>query len=335
MDTSKRSLGITLCIAATVSWGGMFPIMTHALRHIDPFTFTCMRYTIAGAMFLLLLVRLEGGAALRLTGERVWLAWAFGTAGFAGFQFLVFYGQKLIGVGGELVTSIMMATMPMLGFFVNWFLKKVAPPKWAALFILMSLTGVLLVVSKGNVVSLLHQPKIYGPAALILFAALCWVIYTAGAGFFPTWSPYRYTALTTLMGLGSAMVITLGLLVGHAVAVPTGGDVVSILPELAYMGVVAGFGGVLCWNIGNKILTPLNGVLFMDVVPITAFTITALTGTVPVAAQLVGAGLTATALLCNNVYLRHRLATPAATPEPAVVTAAAEPAASGAGAVSR
>ena len=41
----------------------------------------------------------------------------------------MFWGQKLIGVGGELVASIMMATMPMLGFFVNWFLKKVAPPK--------------------------------------------------------------------------------------------------------------------------------------------------------------------------------------------------------------
>ncbi len=42
----------------------------------------------------------------------------------------------------------------------------------------------------------------------------------------------------------------------------------AIIPHLLYMSLIASFIGVLCWNIGNKITTPLNGILFTDVVPV-------------------------------------------------------------------
>lgn len=256
-------------------------------------------------MFLVFLGMREGTAGFRLKGERIGLAWLFGTIGFAGFQFLVFFGQDLIGERGALNASIMMATMPMMGFGVNWVLRKVVPPKFALVFIAMSFAGVLLVVSEGNFANLLSRPAEFGPNALLLFAALCWVVYTSGAGYFPGWSPIKYTAITTVMGLGSATVITGIILAAGGVAVPTAGAVVSVLPQLAYMSVVAGFVGVLSWNFGNKYLGALNGVLFMDVVPITAFVVSALTGVVPAGVQIAGGVLTALALVFNNIYLRR------------------------------
>jgi drug/metabolite transporter (DMT)-like permease len=81
----------------------------------------------------------------------------------------------------------------------------------------------------------------------------------------------------------------------------------SILPYLGYMVLVAGVLAVLCWNLGNKILTPTNGVLFLDVVPLTAFAVEALAGTPIAPGQLMGAACTATALLLNNLYQRHRV----------------------------
>lgn len=311
---SNYSRGVLLCLVATVSWGGMFPVMTSALRHIDPFTFTCLRYGIAGLVFLAVLMAMEGRGALRLKGQRPVLAWVFGTAGFAGFQFLVFLGQQLAGPEGALVASIMMATMPMLGFLVNWVVRKAVPPKAALAFILMSFVGVVLVVTEGNVAALLREPGAYKADLLIILGALCWVIYTVGATFFPQWSPVRYTTITTGLGLMSAVAITAVLLATGLVAVPSAGQVGTVLPELAYMSLVAGFVGVLAWNMGNKILTPLNGVLFMDVVPVTAFAVSALTGTVPVPMQLVGAAITAAALVGNNLYMRHRMAAPAPAP---------------------
>jgi drug/metabolite transporter (DMT)-like permease len=329
-DQKNYGQGVLLCLTATLSWGGMFPIMDVTLRHIDPFTFTCMRYAIAGLVFLGVLRARERKLTVPpLPRKRLALAWLFGTAGFAGFQFLVFFGQHLIGKQGALNASIMMATMPMMGALVTWVLKKVAPPRGALGFIALSFCGVILVITQGHLGRLFSDPGTYGADALLLFAALCWVIYTSGAGYFPDWSPIRYTTITTGLGLASAAVITAVLLAVGAEPVPTGGNVVTILPELAYMSLIAGFVGVLAWNIGNRKLGPLNGVLFMDVVPITAFTISVITGVVPSPMRFVGAGITALALVLNNIYLRRyaarKAAAAAATATPLTAQVPAQP----------
>ena len=101
--------GIVFCIIATLSWGAMFPVMNDALLHIDPFTFTLLRYSLAGVAFLAVLLYREGTVSLNLRGDRVWLAWLFGTAGFAGFGFMVFLGQQMAGAEGALTASILMA----------------------------------------------------------------------------------------------------------------------------------------------------------------------------------------------------------------------------------
>jgi drug/metabolite transporter (DMT)-like permease len=300
------SKGVLFCLIATVSWGAMFPVMNDALLYIDPFSFTSLRYFIAGLAFLALLIWREGGASLRLHGERIGLAWLFGTAGFAGFGFLVFLGQQLAGKEGALTASITMATQPMLGLLVTWLIRKIAPPVYSFVFILLSFCGVVLVVTKGNFLVYMHAPQSLSANLLILLGALCWVMYTIGATFFPKWSAYKYTTVTTGLGLTSVFAINGILYATGAVAVPSLHAITAILPHLAYMSLIAGFVGVLCWNIGNKILTPLNGVLFMDVVPLTAFIISALLGVIPSGAQLLGGSFTALALVLNNLYLRAR-----------------------------
>jgi len=77
-----------------------------------------------------------------------------------------------------------------------------------------------------------------------------------------------------------------------------------VIPHLIYMALVAGLMAVLCWNIGNRIITPTNGVLFMDVVPVTAFLVSALNGVLPTHMQIIGAAITATALVLNNLNQR-------------------------------
>ncbi|MGW0208782.1 hypothetical protein ACWDZ8_24265 [Streptomyces sp. NPDC003233] len=99
-------------------------------------------------------------------------------------------------------------------------LRKVVPPKGALASIAMSFVGVILVVSDGSLSTLLSHPGDFGPDALLLFAALRWVLYTSGATYFPGWSPIKYTAPA----------------------------VTTILPELACMSVIAGFVGVLGWT---------------------------------------------------------------------------------------
>lgn len=296
--------GIVFCIIATLSWGAMFPVMNDALLHIDPFTFTLLRYSLAGVAFLAVLLYREGTVSLNLRGDRVWLAWLFGTAGFAGFGFMVFLGQQMAGAEGALTASILMATQPMLGLLVNWVLRKVVPPSYSIFFIALSFCGVALVVTKGDVGALLSAPENFSADILIFLGALCWVLYTIGGSFFPSWSPYKYTTVTTGLGLISVLFINIVLWLNGTIAIPSAQQLNMVAPHLAYMAFVAGFVGVLCWNIGNKILTPLNAVLFMDVIPLTAFLISAAQGVVPAHVQIIGASLTGIALVCNNLCVR-------------------------------
>lgn len=298
------SKGLISCLLATISWGAMFPVMTDALHYIDPFNFTTMRYAIAGFAFALILWFREGRGGFSLSGQRWILAWLFGTFGFAGFGFLVFLGQQMAGPSGALTASIMMATMPMLGLLTVWALKKNRPHASTFGFILMSFTGVLLVITNGNATSVLNSSLNLTANLLLIAGAFCWVLYTVGGSYFPHWSPVRYTTMTTLLGMISVGTIDVTLIITGNIAVPQLSTVSLVTPHLLYMALVAGLIAVLCWNIGNRIITATNGVLFMDVVPVTAFIVSALTGVVPTSVQLTGAVITATALILNNLNQR-------------------------------
>ncbi len=301
---------VLYCLAATVSFGLMFPVMASALTHVDPFTFTSLRYLVAGAASLALLRGREGPGALRLRGEPIALAWLLGSVGFAGFGLLVFLGQQLAGRDGALTASIMAARQPMLGVLIVSAARRVLPPLHTVLFVLLSFCGVALVVTKGDIGSLLSEPQDHSANTLIVVGMVCWLIYTFGAARFTTWSILRYTAMTMWLGLTTIVAVNLSLMATHMVPVPSAADLAAVIPHLLYMGLIASFTGVLCWNLGNKLLTPLNGVLFMDVVPITAFIVSSVAGVVPTRFQVVGACIAGTALVLNNLYSRRRARRP-------------------------
>ncbi|WP_322087295.1 DMT family transporter [Burkholderia sp. BCC1999] len=303
---SAYGKGIAACVCATILMGVMFPVMTDALRYIDPFTFTSLRYLIAGTAFVVLLRIVEGPNAFRPAGESVALAWLLGSIGFCGFGSFVFLGQQLAGDEGALSASIMMATQPMMGLLLNALVRRVAPAPVSVLFVVLSFAGVALVITRGDVIAALHEPQHYAANALIVVGALCWVVYTFGAARFTGWSALKYTTFTTCLGLTTIVAVNLVLIVTHGIAAPSWSAIHAVLPHLAYMGPVAGFGAILLWMTGNRILGPMNGVLFMDVLPITAFIVSAATGVVPNRAQIAGAALTGIALILNNLYLRRR-----------------------------
>jgi len=305
---ASYSKGVLLCVAAAILFGTMFPVMTDTLTHIDPFTFTSLRYLVGGACFLILLRIKEGPGAISFKGGSIPLAWLLGSVGFCGFGSFVFLGQQLAGPEGALTASIMMATQPMVGLLVNSAIRRSLPPLPVFAFILMSFSGIALVVTKGDIGALLSEPQNYAANALIVVGAACWVVYTFSASYFPSWSALKYTTMTLSLGLTSIIGLNVLLLATGTIHLPSMANLTAIIPNLLYMGPVAGFAAVLMWTTGNRILTPLNGVLFVDIVPITTFTVSALTGVVASPLQLAGAAVTGTALILNNLYLRRRAA---------------------------
>jgi hypothetical protein len=115
-----------------------------------------------------------------------------------------------------------------------------------------------------------------------------------------------YTVIACL-GLVSMYAINVVLIELRYIPVPSSGQAWTIMPQFLYMSLVAGAIAVLSWNMGNKIITPVNGVLIMNVVPVAAFAVSALSGIVPTPVQLAGAAITVAALVMNNLYQRQRV----------------------------
>ena len=66
--------------------------------------------------------------------------------------------------------------------------------------------------------------------------------------------------------------------------------------------------GVLSWNAGNKLLGVVNGVLFINFVPVTVFAIRIAQGHHFQPIEFVGAALVIGALIANNVVVRRATA---------------------------
>ena len=60
----KIVMGALFCLVAGITWGAQFPIAGSALKLIDPFYFTLLRYMVVSLILVLLLILSEGTKAL-------------------------------------------------------------------------------------------------------------------------------------------------------------------------------------------------------------------------------------------------------------------------------
>jgi drug/metabolite transporter (DMT)-like permease len=305
---NRAAAGAALLLTATIAWGGMFPIADRALHHVDPFWLTAIRYTGATLIFIALLVLAEGRAALSYAG-RFGRVLALGTAGFAGFNLLTYVGLEHTRPQSA---SLIVATMPLLTVLVIWARTRIAPAPALLGFVAAALAGVGLVISRGNLGDLAGG-GLGGGDALVLAGAILWIVYTTGAAAFADWSPLRFTALSAATGTLSILVITLAATGAGWIDAPSGHDLSVTAPAMVYVVIAAAVIAVLAWNSGIRMLGARDGTLFMNVVPITTFTIAIARGYRPDAAELIGAGITVGALVAANIHARRALAPVQAT----------------------
>lgn len=288
-------------LIAVLAWGGMFPIADSALRHVDAFNLTAIRYGVATVAFAGLLVAAEGRGALRYEGRFRSLL-GLGALGFAGFNLLVYVGLEHTQPQNA---ALIVATTPLVTVLVRWVRDGVRPARATLGFIALALVGVGLVVTKGS----LHTTVGAGDG-LVLVGVLGWVLYTTGAQRHADLSPLRYTALSAIGGTLTILAATAVADLAGWQAVPAPADLGAVWLELVYIVAFGAVIGVLAWNAGVRRIGPQNGVLFMNLVPVTTFAIEIARGYRPVTAELAGAALTVVALVAANLVGRRSAPAP-------------------------
>ena len=292
--------GLGWVVVTILCWVPLFPIAKRALPFVDAFAMGTIRYAIGGAMFVVLLIALEGRQALRYEGRFLQGA-LLGLIGITGFNVLVWYG--LTFTRPEHAAIIMGIQTPLTALGV-WLTRGVRPAGFTLACTAVAFSGVVLVVTRGDPVNAFEGGALVGDL-LVFLGALAWVTYTFASARFTGWSPIRFTVLTVLPG-------GVGLLVVNAVAIAAG---IGTLPSAQALGAIAwqivyfAVGtvvlGVLGFNFSVKYLGPLNTMLMLNLIPVGVFVIEAALGRSFALAEIAGASLVIGALVANNLYLRR------------------------------
>jgi drug/metabolite transporter (DMT)-like permease len=308
MDQSRLVRGVLLLAITIVAWGATFPIAKLALRHVDGYWLTAIRYAWLAPIFVALLWLVEGRAAFDY-GHRFLVAAMVGTLGYAGFNLLSYIGLGYTRADHAAIINTLQAPMTALA---HWLWRGVRPSRFTLACIGAAIAGVVLVVTKGDPAQALEGGSLYGDL-LCLAGGACWVAYVLGVVKFADWSSLRYTALTSVPGTAAILAITgIATLAGVA-HVPDGDALRAAAWPMVYLVLATGVAGVLAWNRGIQLLGPLNAVLIGNLIPVVTFAITGWQGTRFSPIEIGGALLVLAALVANNLHLRRKvLATRAA-----------------------
>jgi len=285
-------------------WVPLFSVAKRTLPHLDAFALGTVRYALGVALFVALLVAVEGRAALRYDG-RLAAASFFGLVGITGFNLFVWLG---LGFTLPEHASVILALQTPLTAVAVWLTRGQRPAAFTLGCVALAIAGVMLVVTKGQpgaaLTDIVAGRGLLGDV-LVLLGAIAWTTYTVAAARFAGWSPLRYTVLTCVPGFA-------GLLLAHALAIAFGfarlpdlQAVAAVGWQIAYFSLCTVVLGVLAFNAAARRLGPLNTMLMLNMVPVGVFAIEGALGRRFSLAELAGAALVVAALIANNLYLRR------------------------------
>src|SRR6185295_17802268 len=222
--------------------------------------------------------------------------------GVAGFNLFIWIG--LAYTAPEHASIIVALQTPITAFAV-WATRGQRPKAFTLGCVALAFAGVVLVITKGNLLFRIENNALLGDA-LVFLAALCWVSYTLLAARFPSWSPLRYTVLTCIPGgIGLAVANVIAVAIGVA-GVPSLAALANVGWQIVYLSVCSVVLGALGFNAAVRRLGPLNTMLMLNLIPIGVFGIESALGRSFTAVELAGAATVVAALVANNLYLRKR-----------------------------
>ncbi len=209
-----------------------------------------------------------------------------------------------MGKPGVMVASIMEALMPMISIGILWGYKHIKPKNYMITSMVIAFVGAVFVITKGDMSFFLTLKDNLFSLAFIFIGVVGWVVYTMGGQTFSDWSTLRYSTLTCVFGTAVTGVITMIITMLGYVPVPSVETISIVKYDLLFMMTLPGIVALLAWNYGVKILSSINGILFINFVPITTLVIMMMQGYKITTFDIAGTLLVITALLRNNVCQR-------------------------------
>ncbi|CAG9297402.1 DMT family transporter [Celerinatantimonas diazotrophica] len=296
MKSNPTLKAIPLLILCTFFWGSCFPIGKQVLGEVHALTLVFWRFIIA-AICLGLYLKLARMPKLNLS-KRQWL-WviAVSVVGVGGFNLCLFTGlTHTQATNGALI----MALSPMITSLITCIASRKSPSLMQSFSLLVSLTGVLIVITNGHLNTLLSM-QINRGDELIFCGMLAWSLYTyfsQGIGRWMPMIPYTFVGMVS-----AASVIGAVCLASPEVKPFTElfHSTMFGISEVVYIGVFGTVAGYLLWLNGVRHLGPANAALFFNFVPIFSVLTSFMLGQIVTWLQLLGIIVVITGLLLPHI----------------------------------
>ncbi|OXM83316.1 DMT family transporter [Paenibacillus rigui] len=294
-----------MLLLVSIFIGASFNLAAYAVHYFSAPAAAAWRFGLASLLILVLLLMREH------MNKAAWAAnWpmfiALGLLGVFGFNMLFFEGMKFTS---PLNGSLIMATNPMVSaLLARWILKDKLTAR-QSFGILVSLLGVLLVLTHGSW-QVVRTLSFSGGDLLLVGGNLCWALYgVLNRRFVRGSTSLATTAYTMTIG-------AIGLILFSATApspLPVAAVPAAAWGAIAFMAIFTSVLGYLWWNEGIAQLGVGKTAIFFNLVPLVTMLLSLASGTEVTPVQLLGTAMVLTGVVIASA-VRQAARRPSAVP---------------------
>lgn len=280
----NNKLALLLVTLSAFFWGSNFNAGAIVVAQASPLSAASERFVIAALAILILMIIKDKDSIT--TFKLNWKPFVLlGLCGITGFNLAFFIGlQTTSPINGALI----MATSPVITTLIAAIIDKHRITRSQGIGMLISLVGVILVISNGNISNLIKLEFSRGDL-IIMLGNLAWATYTVGCRkFISNSTPLQTTSFTMLFGTLGIVLFSVyqGGLIKEVISISISNHIILI-----YMGIAGSVLAYLFWNVGIKELGAANTSIFFNLVPVFTMLLALITGLIPNVLQLMGAVL--------------------------------------------
>ena len=252
-----------LLILATLLWGGNFVIGRAVAGDIPPITLAFLRWCVAFIVFLPIAY-----SRVKREWHMIKANWpaviVMAITGVACFNTLVYIG---VYYTTSINASLMNSSTPIIIYILSFIFLKERLSKFQLIGTALSLAGVVFILSKGSLETLLSFSFNKGDL-IVLIAVFCWGVYSLlvkqYAGRLPGYSTFL---VTIALGVMMLLPFTIYELMTTSVEIVWSP---STIGAILYVGIIASIVAFLSWNNGVVALGANKASIYLNFIPLFA-----------------------------------------------------------------
>ena len=281
-------------VLTTMFWGGTFIAGRHVCQNVGPFSIAFLRYAVASVLLILLTWNMEGKLPAPKKSQVIPIV-LLGMTGVFAYNAMFFRALKIIEASRA---SLIIATCPIFISISSALFLKEKFTATKALGVIISISGAIIVISKGDLPGILKGSLGLGEF-YILCCVLCWTTYSLiGRTVMSDLSPLTCVSYSCVVG-AAALAMPAYL---EGVAQNIGHHSVMDWVSIVYLSIFGTVIGYVWYYEGIKQIGPTKAGLFINFVPIFAILLAFLILREAITVSL----LTGAVLVISGVYLTNK-----------------------------